>query len=76
MPAANDVRFACEDAEHITLCRRCNTSLRGALHHFGEAETSLFTNDKIFAIIMKEPPKDDYEAYAQKVIKTDLWIRI
>ena len=49
----SDVRFAREDAEHITsLCDE------GAKHHYGEAitslrhaATSLFTNDRIYAII-------------------------
>ena len=49
----SDVRFAREDAEHITsLCDE------GAIHHcalalhrFGEADTSLFTNYIIYAII-------------------------
>ena len=35
----SDVRYAREDAEHITsLCAE------GAIHHYGEATTSLFTN--------------------------------
>ena len=49
----NDVRYAREDAEHITsLCTA------GAIHHYGEAitslrlaATSLFTNDQNYAII-------------------------
>ena len=49
----SDVRFAREDAEHITsLCAK------GAIHHYGEAitslrlaATSLFTNNQIYAII-------------------------
>ena len=49
----SDVRFAREDAEHITsLCAE------GAIHHYGEAitslrlaATSLFTNDQNYAII-------------------------
>ena len=37
--AERDVRFAREDAEHITsLCDE------GAIHHFGAADTSLFAN--------------------------------
>ena len=49
----SDVRFAREDAEHITsLCtagaiHHCAL----ALHHYGEAITSLFTNGQIYAII-------------------------
>ena len=53
---ASDVRFAREDAEHITsLCAN------GAIHHYGEAitslrlaATSLFTNDQNCAIIKSE----------------------
>jgi len=49
----SDVRFAREDAEHITsLCAA------GAIHHYGEAitslrlaATSLFTNGQNYAII-------------------------
>ena len=45
---ASDVRFAREDAEHITsLCAA------GAIHHYGEAITSLFTNAPKCAIIEK-----------------------
>ncbi len=49
----SDVRYAREDAEHITsLCAE------GAIYHYGEAitslrlaATSLFTNDQNYAII-------------------------
>ena len=50
----SDVRFAREDAEHITsLCaegaiHHCAI----ALHHFGAADTSLFTNKDFYAIII------------------------
>ena len=50
---ASDVRFAREDAEHITsLCdegaiHHCAI----ALHHFGVADTSLFTNTQIYVVI-------------------------
>ena len=52
----SDVRFAREDAEHITsLCDEV------AIHHYGEAitslrlaATSLFTNDQNYAIIYIE----------------------
>ena len=53
---ASDVRFAREDAEHITsLCaegaiHHCAL----ALHHYGEAITSLFTNSPKCAIIKSE----------------------
>ena len=50
---ASDVRFAREDVEHIT-----SLGANGAIHHYGEAitslrlaATSLFTNDRIYAII-------------------------
>jgi len=49
----SDVRFAREDAEHITsLC--ANGAIHHCaleLHHYGEAITSLFTNNQIYAII-------------------------
>ena len=53
---ASDVRFAREDAEHITsLCAK------GAIHHYGKAitslrlaATSLFTNSPNYAIINSE----------------------
>ena len=51
---ASDVRFAREEAEHITsLCdegaiHHCAI----ALHHFGAADTSLFTNKDFDAIII------------------------
>jgi len=50
---ASDVRFAREEAEHISsLCdegaiHHCAI----ALHHFGAADTSLFTNKDFYAII-------------------------
>ena len=55
----SDVRFAREDAEHITsLCdegaiHHCAL----ALHHYGEAITSLFTNSPKCAIINSENGK-------------------
>ena len=49
----SDVRFAREDAEHITsLCEEgAKHHCALALHHYGEAITSLFTNDQNYAII-------------------------
>ena len=49
----SDVRFAREDAEHITsLCARGTIHHCAlALHHYGGAITSLFTNNKICAMM-------------------------
>ena len=53
---ASDVRFAREDAEHITsLCTAdAIHHCASALHHYGEAITSLFTNSPKFDIIKPE----------------------
>ena len=53
---ASDVRFAREDAEHITsLCDEgAKHHCAIALHHFGEADASLFTNTPKYAIIKSE----------------------
>jgi hypothetical protein len=50
---ASDVRFAREEAEHITsLCGKVAIHHCAiALHHFGAADTSLFTNKDFYVII-------------------------
>ena len=49
----SDVRFAREDAEHITsLCDEgAIHHCASALHHYGEAITSLFTNSQNYDVI-------------------------
>jgi len=49
----SDVRFAREDAEHITSLCAIGTiqHYASALHHFGDADTSLVTNYIIYATV-------------------------
>ena len=62
----SDVRFAREDAEHITsLCDEgAIHHCAKALHHFGVADTSRFTNKDIYAIIIS--PNNFQKLFLQK----------